>query len=108
METEFRKNLDDVFKRIEHPFDAVDPDVAECETSMGSMTITLADGSRCILSTQPSVKQLWLAVAAKGTAYHFNYDSGHAVWMDDKGRGIELISFLETYLKDATGLEIKF
>ncbi|MEO5971415.1 MAG: iron donor protein CyaY [Bdellovibrionia bacterium] len=108
MEGDFRKKIDDTFKRIELPFDAVDPDIAECEMSMGSMTITLSDGSRCILSTQPSVNQLWLALAAKGTAYHFNYDSVQKAWMDDKGRGVELVSFLETYLKEATGLEFKF
>ena len=108
METDFRKKIEDTFKRIERPFDAVDPDMAECEMSMGSMTITLSDGSRCILSTQPSVKQLWLALAAKGTAYHFNYDLARGAWLDDKGRGVELVSFLETYLKEATGLEFKF
>jgi iron donor protein CyaY len=107
MEAEYRKKIQDVFDRIEKAFRDVDPDVAECEQSMGSLTITLADQSRCILSSQPSVQQLWLALAARGTAYHFNFDSAQQVWLDDKGRKIEVLSFLSIYLYEATGLRIK-
>jgi len=107
MEAEYRKKIQDVFDRIEKAFRDVDPDVAECEQSMGSLTITLADQSRCILSSQPSVQELWLALAARGTAYHFNFDSAQQVWLDDKGRKIEVLSFLSIYLYEATGLRIK-
>jgi frataxin-like iron-binding protein CyaY len=73
MDIDFRKKVDEVFQRLEVPFNEVDPDVAECEIALGSMTITLSDGSRCILSTQPSVRQLWLAVASKGVALSFQF-----------------------------------
>jgi iron donor protein CyaY len=107
-ETEYRAILQDTFDRIEKPFDAVDPDIAECEQAMGAMTIRLADGSRCILSAQPSVRQLWLALAARGTAYHFNYDESRKQWVDDKGRDIELLSFLTRFLAEAAKLTIQF
>lgn len=108
METEYRKRIQDVFQRIEKGFTDVDPDIAECEQALGSMTITLANQSKCILSAQPSVQQLWLALAFRGTAYHFNFDPEKQAWIDDKGKGIELISFLKTFLKDATGLDLVF
>jgi CyaY protein len=107
MEAEFRKRIQQLFYRIERAFESIDPDLAECEQSMGSLTITFADQSRCILSTQPSIQQLWLALASKGTAYHFNYQDSSGKWLDDKGRQIELIRFLEGYFKDAIGIEVK-
>jgi len=106
-EREYRQKIQDVFDRVQDAFENVDPDIAECDQSQGAMTISLADGSRCILSAQPSVRQLWMAVASRGVAFHFNYDAGQASWIDDKGRGIEAVSYLKTYLKDATGLELK-
>lgn len=105
-EMEYRSRIQGVFDRIENAFENIDPDIAECEQSMGAMTLTLADRSRVILSAQPSVRQLWLALAAKGTAYHFNYDPHSEAWMDDKGKGVELIQFLESYLTEATKFPI--
>jgi CyaY protein len=107
METDYRKRVQDTYDKIERAFENVDPDIAECESIMGAMTITFADRTRCILSAQPSVQQLWVALAAKGTAFHFNFDSKTEKWMDDKGKNIELIAMLETYFKEATGIEIK-
>ncbi len=106
MELEYRKRIQFVYDWIEGAFEEVDPDLAEVEQTMGSLTITLAGGARCILSAQPSVQQLWLALAAQGIAYHFNYDESLHRWIEDKGRGIELTEFLITYLKKATGVEI--
>jgi CyaY protein len=105
-ETEFRKLIQDTLDRIERAFADVDPDIAECEQSLGSMTITLSDRSRCILSTQPSVRQLWLALASRGIAFHFNYDTATRTWVDDKGKGIELLSYLKGFLKESTGLDL--
>lgn len=107
-EADFRKQMQCTLDSIERSFADVDPDVAECDQSLGSMTITFADRSRCILSAQPSVRQLWLALASRGTAYHFNWNAASSVWVDDKGRGIELMSFLEGYLKEVTGEDFRF
>ena len=99
-EAEFRKKIHDTLARVEKAFEEVDPDVAECEQSQGSLTITFTDQSRCILSAQPSVRQLWLALASRGTAYHFNWDEKESNWKDDKGLGIELFKFLTGYLNE--------
>ncbi len=105
-ETEYRSRILSIFEQIEKVFENIDPDVAECENSQGALTITFADQSRCILSAQPSVRQLWMALASRGTAYHFNYEAAKGLWKDDKGKGIELYSFLEGYFKEETGLSI--
>lgn len=91
------------FDRIEACFENVDPDWVECEQQFGALTLKLSNGSRTILSAQPSVRQLWLAMASKGMAYHFNYDVSKDQWFDDKGLGIELFACLRSFLKETTG-----
>jgi CyaY protein len=102
----YRSKVQEVLDQIEAAFSDVDPDVAECDQSLGSMTITLTDRSRVIISMQPSVRQIWLALAAKGTAYHFNYDATKAQWLDDKGRGVELLSYLNEYFRETCKLSL--
>lgn len=108
-EAEYRREVQGLFDKIEKAFADVDPDVAECENSMGALTITRSDGSRLILSMQPSVRQIWLALAAQGTAYHFNFvnfDSTRPQWLDDKGREVELVAFLKNYFRESAGIEL--
>jgi CyaY protein len=107
-EAEYRAVMKTTLDRVEKAFDDVDPDVAECSVQFGALTIQFPDGSRCILSSQPSVGQLWMAIAAKGVAYHFDYDPGKGEWRDDKGEGIEVLSCLERFLKEHSGLSIRF
>jgi CyaY protein len=105
-ETELRALAKQIYDRVSKALDDVDPDVVECEESLGSLTIQLADGAKWILSVQPPVRQLWLAVASLGRAYHFNYDRQSGTWQDDKGQGIELLSHLRTLLKDVGGVDV--
>ena len=107
-ESELRALAKQVYDRINAAFDDVDPDIAECEESLGSLSIQLADGAKWIISVQPPVRQMWLAVASIGRAFHFNYDPSNQTWNDDKGQGIELLRYLEELLKDIAGLELRF
>ena len=107
-ESELRALAKQIYVRIDNAFEDVDPDVAECEESLGSLSIELADGAKWILSVQPPVRQLWLAVASIGRAFHFNYDAASQTWQDDKGEGIELLSYLEELLKDVAEIEVHF
>ncbi len=105
-ESEFRKVVQQTLERVARALESVDPDLAEYEMKPGQLTVVFADRSKCILSTQPSVRQLWLAAASKGTAYHFNLEGSAAggwKWIDDKGKGIELFSFLTPYFREAIG-----
>lgn len=105
-ESEYRAVMKETLDRVEKAFDAVDPDVAECSVQFGALTILFPDGSRCILSSQPSVGQLWMAVASRGIAFHFDYDPQVRVWKDDKGQGIELFAYLQQFIRETTGLSI--
>ncbi len=100
--------MKETLDRVERAFDEVDPDVAECTVQFGALTIQFATGARCILSSQPSVAQLWMAIAARGVAYHFDFDPVKGQWFDDKGEGIEALSFLEKFLMESVKLEIRF
>jgi hypothetical protein len=40
-------------------------------------------------------------------AFHFDYDGAKSAWFDDKGKGIEAISYLESYLREMAGLTVK-
>ena len=106
-EAEYRALVQRTYDRILAAMDSVDPDVVESDLSQGTLTMQLADGSRWILSGQPPVRQLWLAVASKGRAFHFDYDPATERWTDDKGEGIELFSYLESVLAEVAGLRVK-
>jgi iron donor protein CyaY len=97
-EKEYRLKVKDVYARLERSFEGVDPDVAEVETGLGTLAI-LSGRSKTILSTQPSVRQIWLAVAALGVAVHFDWDASRQAWIDDKGTGKELFAYLQETLR---------
>lgn len=97
-EKEYRQKVKEVYARVEEAFDAVDPDLVEVEVGMGTLVL-LSKGRKTILSTQPSVRQIWLAVAALGIAVHFDWDEKSGTWLDDKGQGHELYTFLSRTLR---------
>lgn len=105
-EAEYRKRVQETFDHVAAAFEDVDPDIAECEQAFGVVTISFPDRSKIILSAQPAVRQLWLALASRGTAYHFSYDPGLSEWRDDKGRDIEVIAILQKVLQETTGLNL--
>jgi iron donor protein CyaY len=99
-EVEYRRRIQETFDRIDRALENEDPDEIECEQAQGALTIRVKDGSKCILSAQPSVRQLWMALAGKGVAYHFNFDASSNHWMDDKGKGLEVFEVIRSYLKE--------
>jgi CyaY protein len=105
-EADYRRKVQETLSQVERAFSDVDPDVAECEITFGALTVTLESGARFILSQQPSVRQIWLALAAQGQAHHFSYDSSKGLWFDDKGKGIELLAFVKKYFKESCGLDL--
>ena len=105
-DAEYRKKIQETLTKIQSAFDQVDPDVAECDLSHGALSVKFSDGTKCILSSQPSVKQLWMAVAGKGIAFHFNWDSVKCRWIDDKGQGVEVLNYLRQLVKSAAGIDV--
>ena len=106
-EAEFRSKIQSTFDSIERAFENVDPDLAECTQSQGSLTIQFADQSKCILSVQPSVRQLWVAIASKGRALHMHYDSIQNDWVDAKGEGHYLKDLMKDLVKQVGGVSIE-
>lgn len=105
-EREYRKQIQKTFDRIERAFEKVDPDIVECEQAQGAMNIVQANGGRCILSAQPSLMQLWLVIASRGAAYHFNFDATTQKWLDDRNPTIELGALLRSYFDESSGLKL--
>jgi CyaY protein len=106
-EPEYRAKLQAVYDRVMKALDGVDPDVCEADLAQGALTIRLANGARWVLSGQPPVRQLWLAVASRGRAFHFDYDPTQDAWRDDKGEGLEVVSLIEKLLKEDAGLSVR-
>ena len=105
-EAEYRKCVQETFSVIASQFEEVDPDQAECDLAFGVLTISFPNRTKIILSAQPSVRQLWVAMAAKGTAVHFNYDHERKQWIDDKGRGVELMGLMNQVLQESAGIQL--
>jgi iron donor protein CyaY len=107
-EADYRKAIASTLERVARGFEDVDPDQVECELRFGILTLIFPDRSKIILSAQPAVRQLWLALAAQGTAYHFGWDAARLEWRDDKGRDIEVLTLLAQVLAESSGLKISF
>lgn len=102
-EAEFRDKTRRLFERIDRAFSDIDPDLAECEWSHGALVVQFAKGSRAVLSTQIAVRQVWLALSAKGSAFHFQWDPRRELWVDQAHGGVELIQVLEDHVRELTG-----
>ena len=107
-ESEYRKTVAGTLERVADALEDVDPDRVECELTLGVLTLTLPGRIKIILSAQPSVRQLWLALASQGTAHHFGWDTTRGQWLDDKGRGLEVFSVLAEVLAQSAGLQVRF
>jgi CyaY protein len=90
-----------VFKRLVKACDAADPDRLEADATGDMVTITAPrSGEKVIVNTQRAVHQLW--VAGKGEGVHFSLGADDR-WVDDKGRGLELLAWVTSCVEAATG-----
>ncbi len=91
---DYRKKAKELFEKWENKFLNHDPDEIEANLTQGSLVFVLKQKNKVILSMQPPLKQIWLAVAHKGIALHFDWDAGSQAWIDDKTKSIELENYL--------------
>ena len=103
-EQAYRHLVDETFRRLDEGFADVDPDLAESTLSQGALTVVFTGGTRCIVSPQPPVRQVW--VAFRDRAWHLNWDPVKAAWYDDRGEGHELFALIQGIVKDAAGLDV--
>ncbi|SEL67223.1 CyaY protein [Stigmatella aurantiaca] len=95
-----------VFKRMVAAADSIDPDVLEAETTGDMLTLTAPSREKCIVNTQRAVRQIW--VAGKSQGIHFSYDEATGTWKDDKGRGLELFSFVAQVVREISGADFAY
>jgi CyaY protein len=103
-DTAYQKLADATFRRIGDVFEDVDPEAVDCEIAGDVITLTFADGKRCIVNTQRPTHQIWLAANAR--AWHFSYDDGKRAWLDDKGQGNELFATIQRVVKESAGIDV--
>ncbi len=103
----YRQKIEATRKHIQSVIDALDDDQIECEDSHGTLTL-IVNQKYWIISTQPPLQQLWLAVASKGTAYRFSYHSETQSWRDEKDSANELLALLRKIIQDETGITVEF
>ncbi|XXF80082.1 iron donor protein CyaY [Myxococcaceae bacterium GXIMD 01537] len=89
------------FKRILAAADTLDPDLLEADSTGDMVTLTSRTREKCVINTQRAVRQVW--VAGKSQGIHFSYDEASGTWKDDKGRGLELFSFVADVVRELTG-----
>ncbi len=105
-ESRYNQLVASLFKKLLAALDEVDPDVAETDSTGDMLTITAANGEKCVVNTQRAVRQIW--VAGKGQGIHFNYDEADGHWRDDKHRGLELLAFVSEVVQHMTGQPLRF
>lgn len=103
-EARYNSLVSGVFKRILAAADTVDPDMLEADSTGDMVTLTAANGEKCIINTQRAVRQLW--VAGKGQGIHFTLDESTGRWMDDKGKGLEVLAFVREVVEAIAGVKL--
>ncbi len=100
-DAEFTIVAGQLFKRVVKAVDAADPDVLEADSTGDMVTVVASKtGEKVIINTQRAVRQIW--VAGKGAGLHFSLgESGQ--WLDDKGKGIELLAWVSECIAAASG-----
>ena len=91
--------VDRAFSRIAKALDAQDPDEVEVDTGGGYLTLTFADRSRCVISTQRPVREIWMA--ADATAWHFS-GTPDGRWVAGK-TGEELMATVQALVSRKVG-----
>ena len=92
-----------LWKRILAAVDQVDPDVLDAVATGDMVTLTSASGEKVVVNTQRAVRQIW--VAGKGLGIHFSIgDDGR--WMDDKGKGLELLAWIGECVRAMSGVDL--
>jgi CyaY protein len=103
-ETSYAASVSQVFKRLVKAIDEVDPDLLEADATGDMVTVTaVASGQKVIVNTQRAVQQIW--VAGNGAGLHFTL-APDGRWLDDKGKGLELLGWVAACVKAACGLEL--
>jgi len=105
-DAEYRRLSGEMFSRIEATLDGwLQDDVIDIDAQRtgGLLEMSLPDGSKLIVNTQPPLHELWLA--ARGGGFHFRWDSG--AWRDTRDGG-EFLAVLSQHASLQAGQTLQF
>ncbi len=103
-ESRFQQLADATFRTIEGMLEDVDAEVVDLERAGDVLTLTFANGKKAVVNTQRPTRQIWLAANAQ--AWHFSHDEPSGTWLDDKGRGIELVAQIAAIIKEQANVDV--
>ncbi len=103
-ESRFQQLADAAFRRIEGLLEDVDADEVDIERAGDVLTLTFGSGKKAVVNTQRPTRQIWLAANAQ--AWHFSYDEASSTWLDDKGRGVELVGQVRAIVKEQANIDL--
>ncbi|HEX2012054.1 MAG TPA: iron donor protein CyaY [Roseateles sp.] len=102
---DYHAKADAVLAGVEAQVDAwLEADVIDIDTHRtgGLLEMSLPNGSKIVLNTQPPLQEIWLAARAGG--YHFRYVNGQ--WLEREGR--EFHAVLSQSASEQGGLPLRF
>jgi CyaY protein len=105
-ERTFQELAGTAFRAIGDALERVDADLVDFDSAGDVMTLTMRRTQKCIVNTQRAARQIWLAANAK--AWHFSWDPRAREWVEDKGRGDELLSTIARIVREASGVILVF
>lgn len=91
------------FRKLLDLFDPIDADDVDVEPGGDVIRLTYKNGARVVVNTQRPARQIWLAGGSR--AWHFSYDEGKSVWLDDK-TSEELFATIAKLTHDAIGIRL--
>ncbi len=103
-ETRYNQLVGAAFQTLMRALDKVDPDLLDADSTGDMVTVTSASGQKVVVNTQRATRQIW--VAGKGLGLHFSFEADGR-WMDDKGKGIELFSFVAEAVQAMSGIQLE-
>jgi CyaY protein len=104
-DSEYHRLAAEVLARVEATIDRwLDEDVIDIDTHRtgGLLELSMPDGSKLVLNTQPPLHEIWLAARAGG--YHFRHVDGR--WIDRDGN--EFFAKLSACASAQAGTPLQF
>ncbi len=109
-DSEFHRLSHAVLAQIEATVDRwLDTDVVDIDSQRtgGLLELSLPDGSKIILNTQPPLHEIWLAARAGGHHYRHVGAAGAGQWLDTRD-GSEFFDALSKHTSAQAGMALRF
>src|SRR5262245_41738983 len=102
---EYAQLADACLKTVERWVTRLDDDDLDCTFGDGLLVLEFEDGARFVLNRQSAARQMWFAAGAR--AWHYNWDDGRKVWLDDRD-GHELYGRIAAVVGEKLGRSVTF